>query len=78
MANERPNDIQLAQIKATLRKLSEAVDGVEHAIALTAIETFAATSLAIVGGEPDLVAGFCDGVKRAVPRLRAAMRGEVK
>lgn len=69
----QPNDIEIAKMKSLLRKLSEAVDGVEHPLALTVIETFAATALAMVGGDPVLVDGFCDGIKRAVPRLRASI-----
>lgn len=70
---EHPTDIELARVKATLNKLAQAVDDLEPALALTAIETFAASSLAIVGGEPELVESFCDGVKRAVTRMRAAL-----
>lgn len=71
-----PNDIELAQIKATMRKLADAIDGMEHAVALTAIETFAASTLAMVDADSKLVDGFCDGLKRGVRRMRAAMDGK--
>lgn len=73
MPDQGPTDIQLAQIKATMRKLSTAVDGVDHAIALTAVETFAATMLFLAGASDELVAGFCDGVTRGVKNFRAAV-----
>lgn len=68
---DSPNDIELAQIRATMKKLAEAVDGVEHAVAMTAIECLAVAALAEVGADDDLVDGFCKGVKRGVKNFRA-------
>ncbi len=66
-----PNDIQMAQIKATMKRLADAVDNVEHAVAMTAIECLVVAAMANIGADDELVEGFFDGVRRGVKRFRA-------